>query len=389
MNFLRRLLHRPQQLWIRRLNFQIHLWTGIILGLYILMMGVTGSILVFSVELENLAGTKPWHTMKASEPFTDIGTVMNNLRAAYPHFQIVSVMAPVDTNPTFEGNLQGRRRIKVALDPKTGQILGEFPRGAPWLSAIQQLHVSLFVSRSGRILNGIGAAFLLLLCFTGLVNWWPGVRNWKRALAVNFRRNWRRINYDLHSATGFWTLAIISLWAVSGIYFAWPELVFGLVNRISPIVTAKPPAVTVRPESLDAKPADLGRLVRQASAMDPGTTFRGVIFPYGRTAPLEILMMRGQGLGREYEDTLYFDPYTGAHLATWQYGVNQSLGDWFIWSQVPLHFGVYWGLGIKIVWAILGLAAPLLAITGLLMYWNRELRKKWKRLTAAPQIPQA
>jgi uncharacterized iron-regulated membrane protein len=63
--------------------------------------------------------------------------------------------------------------------------------------------------------------------------------------------------------------------------------------------------------------------------------------------------------------------------------VNQSLGDWIIWSQVPLHFGTYWGLGVKIVWALAGMAIPLLAITGLLMYWNRVLRRKWKTLRKA------
>src|SRR5450755_4581289 len=393
MNFLRRFIHRPRQIWIRRLNFQIHLWVGIILGLYMIVMGVTGSVLVFSVELETLCGTKPWHSMKASEPFAHIATVVRNLRTAYPRFHIISVMAPVEEDPTFEARLQGRTRIKVALDPTTGKVLGEFPKSAGWLSAVQQLHVSLFVSRNGRILNGIGAAFLLLLCVTGLVNWWPGVRNWRRSLKVNFRGRWRRINYDLHSATGFWTLAMLSLWAVSGIYFAWPRQVFGLVNRISPIVTAKPPNVTVRPLSVVEEP-DLDGLVERAYALDTGTKFRGVLFPSGRYAPLEVLMLRGKGLGREYEDTLYFDPYSGEHLATWQYGVNKSLGDWFIWSQVPLHFGVYWGLGVKIVWAVLGLAIPLLAVTGLLMYWNRTLRKKWKRLNsrrfrAAPQIPRA
>jgi uncharacterized iron-regulated membrane protein len=45
-----------------------------------------------------------------------------------------------------------------------------------------------------------------------------------------------------------------------------------------------------------------------------------------------------------------------------------------------MHFGVYWGLGVKIAWAVIGLAIPALAVTGLLMYWNRTLRKKWKRL---------
>ena len=40
--------------------------------------------------------------------------------------------------------------------------------------------------------------------------------------------------------------------------------------------------------------------------------------------------------------------------------MNQSLGDWIIWSQVPLHFGTFWGLGVKLVWAAAGLAIPLL-----------------------------
>jgi uncharacterized iron-regulated membrane protein len=378
-------------MWIRRVNFQVHLWVGIVLALYMIVMGVTGSVLVFSVELETMCGRKPWHSMHASEPFADIASVLHNLRTAYPNFSVIRVMAPVETDPTFEAVLEGRNRIRVALDPTTGAVLGEFPKGLAWLSAVQTLHVSLFVQRNGRILNGIGAAFLLLMCITGLVNWWPGVRNWRRALKLNFRRSWRRINYDLHSAAGFWTVAIIAFWAISGIYFAWPRQVFGLVNRVSPIVTAKPPIVTVMPGSAVAGP-DLDRIVERASAIDPAAKFRGVIFPFSRRAPLEILMRRGKGLGREYEDTLYFDPYSGEHLATWQYGINKSLGDWFIWSQVPLHFGVYWGLGVKIVWAVLGLVIPILAVTGLLMYWNRTLRKKWKRLNssglrAEPQSP--
>ena len=91
-------------------------------------------------------------------------------------------------------------------------------------------------------------------------------------------------------------------------------------------------------------------------------------------------MRRGNSVGREYVDTVYFNPYSGEYISTWRYGVNQTLGDWIIWSQVPWHFGTYWGLGVKLVWAAAGLAIPLLAVTGLLMYWNRWLRRKWRRL---------
>jgi uncharacterized iron-regulated membrane protein len=43
----------------------------------------------------------------------------------------------------------------------------------------------------------------------------------------------------------------------------------------------------------------------------------------------------------------------------------------------PLHFGTLWGLPFKILWFLLGLSLALLTVTGLLMYWNRYLRKRW------------
>lgn len=227
--------------------------------------------------------------------------------------------------------------------------------------------------------NGVGAAFLLLLNVTGMVIWWPGLRNWSRALKVDFRRNWRRINFDLHNAVGFWTILIASFWAVSGIYFGWPKQVFLFVNSFSTVINARPPAVSVNPELVDREP-DLRLLVSRARSLDPGTTLGGIAFPYSPRAPLGILLRRGNSVGREYVDTAYFNPYSGEYISTWRYGVNRSLGDWIIWLEVPLHFGTYWGLGVKIIWTAAGLGMPLLAVTGLLMYWNRALRRKWRAL---------
>jgi uncharacterized iron-regulated membrane protein len=382
LGFFQRYLRRPQQLAVRRLNFQVHLWAGIILTLYLIVIGVTGSMLVFRPELERLCGLKPWQGIRVKEPLADIATVVENLRAAYPRYRIISVNAPGENDATFVAILEGRGRIKVASGPQEGKVLGEFPRGENWLDVVQELHETLLIQRrgQGRMLNGIGGAFLLLLNATGMVIWWPGIRNWKRALKVDFQRNWRRVNFDLHVSVGFWTILIASFWAVSGIYFGWPRQVFNLVNSISRVITARPPAVSVAPESSAPEP-ELRSLIARAYAIDPGATLDGIAFPYGRRAPLGILLRRGNNsVGREYVDTVYFNPYSGEYISTWRYGVNKSLGDWIIWLQVPLHFGTYWGLGVKLVWAAAGLAIPLLAITGLLMYWNRALRRKWKTL---------
>jgi len=377
---LRRYIQRPQQLAVRRLNFQVHLWVGIILTLYLIVIGVTGSILVFRPELERLCGLKPWQNIRVREPVADIATVVENLKDAYPRLRIVSVQAPSENDATFVSILEGRGRVKVASGPKEGKVLGEFPRGRNWLDVVQELHESLLIhpGSQGRMFNGVGAALLLLLNATGMVIWWPGIRNWQRALKVDLQRNWRRINFDLHLSVGFWTILIASFWAVSGVYFGWPRQVFLFVNSLSPVITARPPSVSVMAENT-APELDIRSLVQQAHSIDPGTTIGGIEFPYSRRAPLGILMRRRNSPGYEYVDTVYFNPYNGEYISTWRYGANQSLGDWIIWLQVPLHFGTYWGLSVKIVWAVAGLAIPLLAITGLLMYWNRALRRKWKR----------
>jgi uncharacterized iron-regulated membrane protein len=46
----------------------------------------------------------------------------------------------------------------------------------------------------------------------------------------------------------------------------------------------------------------------------------------------------------------------------------------------PLHFGTLWGLPIKILWCLFGISLAVLSATGVLMYWNRYLGKRWQAL---------
>ena len=356
--------------WIRRLSFQLHFWVGILLALYVIVIGLTGSVLVFRAELERAASPWPWKP--AGSARANITTVMRNVRAAYPHWLLTSVQAPTPHQPGFIAFVQSRTRLRVACDPATGAVLGEVPAGPGWLGVVAGLHERLLLTgRQGRVVNGVGGALLLWMCLTGLVLWWR-----RRAVLVDFRRRWRRINFDLHSAAGFWALPFLLIWGASAIYFAWPAQVFGWVRVVSPIVNSTPPRIGVIPQDSDA---DIDAIIRQAATADPGTKWKGLRLPSGPRSPLQVVMGRSGGEGTDYEDILFFDQYTGNHLGTWRYGANQTFGDLVIWAQQPLHFGTSWGLGVKIVWALMGLAIPLLAVTGLLMYWNRMLRRKFKR----------
>ena len=86
------------------------------------------------------------------------------------------------------------------------------------------LHENLLFGSTGRLVNGIGAICLTALCLTGAVIWWPGIKNWRRSLTVNWRAHFARISWDLHSALGFWCFFFILVWGISGIYFSLPQL---------------------------------------------------------------------------------------------------------------------------------------------------------------------
>jgi len=117
----------------------------------------------------------------------------------------------------------------------TGSILvfeNELP---PWRSFewLLKLHTSLHAGSIGLWVNGIGGGCLALLCLTGAIIWWPGVKYWRRSLQVNWRANFPRINWDFHSAVGFWCFPFVLLWGISAFYFAFPQA-FSILYALDP-----------------------------------------------------------------------------------------------------------------------------------------------------------
>ncbi len=177
------------------------------------------------------------------------------------------------------------------------------------------------------------------------------MNHWWRGLTVNFRKNWKRVNYDLHSAVGFWTLLVLSLWAFSGVYFMWSEPIESFVNHFSSIAAANPPKFTV-PKHEQSNWADLGMMIEQAERASPRAQFGGAFFPGQRNDALTLLMARGPQRRFTQMDYIYFDPVTGKQLAIWHRGVTNTWGSTFIFWLSPLHFGYDFGLAIKILWGL-------------------------------------
>jgi uncharacterized iron-regulated membrane protein len=221
--------------FLRKALFQVHLWTGIVIGLYLVAVCVSGSILVFRSELSQKFPPK--------EVFVSgSGTVMTQeaLRAAaeraHPGY-VVSDLRYGET-PKHAANVylaQGNFQMLRLFDPYTGEDLGYgLHTGYRFLMWLLRLHDNLLLEETGLTLNAIGGALLAVLAVTGAVIWWPGSRNWRRSLSIDTRANWKRLTWTLHSALGFWFLAFILLWGISGIYLSYSELFVNIAEYFEP-----------------------------------------------------------------------------------------------------------------------------------------------------------
>ncbi|HWB85091.1 MAG TPA: PepSY-associated TM helix domain-containing protein [Bryobacteraceae bacterium] len=374
------MLDRPHSLKARHTLFQIHLWCGVILGLYLSIISLTGVILVFEEEIEANHHPTLSRMSRVAEPAADIAIVVQKVQNAFPHNRLLAVLPPVPEQPNYLAFLKTESRSAiVTVDHATGEPLDSAPLSDSFLGKLADFHANLFAGRQGRLVNGIAAVILLLLCATGLAIWWPGRRAWKLGFTVRLGASWKRLNLDLHRVVGITTIAFLLVWGITAIYFVWPKQALALVAHFSSVAAVVPPRVTVSPE-VNGQRADLGGMIEQARSDAPGMTVAAVDFPGDAQDPLVIMM--GQSGHRNLSNVtrLYFDPFTGRLLATWRYGCNRTAGEWLIWSIRPLHYGFYWGLAGKIVWALFGLSIPVLFATGLLMYWNRTLSKRWRSI---------
>jgi uncharacterized iron-regulated membrane protein len=158
----------------------------------------------------------------------------------YPAYRVVNIGRARNPDQAVDVWMRRDKEVKKRLfDPRSGSDLGDaVPTGIWAVSKLLELHDDLLAGPSGRKVNGAGAFALLLLAATGMVIWWPGAKTWRRSLTLHRGVGWKRFNWHLHSMIGFWSLAFVVVFGLSGVYLCYPESVQDLADWLQPPTAA-------------------------------------------------------------------------------------------------------------------------------------------------------
>lgn len=216
---------------LERLCAKIHLWIAFGLGIYIVVLSVSGSVAVFRPEASLWLVPR---FVESTEGAALTGTALAAaVEQAYPEHEIERIVEPTrERAPVYVALIRDGRESSRLFDQYTARDLGDtYPALLRAMEWTVDLHDNLLSGRTGRTINGVGGAIVLVLVLTGAVLWWPGARRWHRGFMIR-RTAGRSLISQLHAALGAWTFALLLVWTVTAVYFAFPGPVESLIDRL-------------------------------------------------------------------------------------------------------------------------------------------------------------
>lgn len=351
----------------------VHRWTGLLIGINVLILSLSGALLVFCQDLirQCSPGDEVVLTVDLNGP-NPAQAVIDALKPQYGG-ALPGAVFQDKHDPNLLGFVfRGPAGQGFYLMDKSGAVVRAEQRLMNRVqSFLMSLHFTLFLGIRGTFLLAGVAALFLVSTGTGLYLYGPFMK--QAALGViRWRGGVQRWSSDLHKTLGILSLVfnLVLGWTGIGLTIgAWSVRAW-----LNPEIVAEAKALPPTPAELTAPSID--SVMRRAAACWPGLEAAGVSYPgtyFGadcyvvycqaqwsplRLAPsISLVPPRGEG------------PATPVRLPWWAKAVLFG---------APLHFGYYGGLPVKAIYCLFGVAGGVITTTGATL----GLLKSWKRWRA-------
>jgi uncharacterized iron-regulated membrane protein len=374
---------------MRKALFWVHLIAGCAAGAVILIMAVTGVVLAYKRQITEWAdGDFRVAPPAPGVPRLPMETVIANVLAQGRGKPVAVTLRAAAAAPVEVA--LGRDRA-VFVNPYTGAVLGEAPRGIRiFFEDVESVHRWLGTSAgyraAGRAVTGAcNLAFLILVC-SGPFLWWPRKFSWRSIRQIGmFRRglSGRARDFNWHNVIGIWCAAPLAVIVVSGVVMSYPwanNLVYRLTGNPAGAQEDKGRARPAGPGGTVSAGSDA--LWLQAERQVPGWQSITLRFPASGRGPLTFSIDQGDGGRPDRRSQLTLDPRSGK-IIRWEpfssYNSGRRLRAWLRF----LHTGEAGGFAGQTIAGLASAGAAFLVWTGVALAVRRFLR--WRKgLTARP-----
>ncbi len=376
---------------------QLHLWIGLCFGTLFVLAGLTGSVLVWTDEIDHFLNPDLFNASPATNTNANASTHLTPARLQAvldrlivdPHYgQPTQITIPAEANAPFVAwyrNSPSKHPLSIHLDisrqvmihPLTLQIIGERNWGEIGLSRRQLMstlfhfHRYLLVGEVGKTIIGVTGLVLFITSVVGIALWWPklNLKAWRQALTISCTQSWPRFNYSFHRAAGFFAAPILLMVGFSGWYFNLPKWVTPVVGSIA---TVSAPLAMRKDATPQSTPLSAQEVMHTAQAIFPDARISRVGLPSKSSMHYEI-RMRQHGEIRQGDGAtrITIDAFNAKVLQI-RNPLQAPAGDAFLGWLFPLHTGEAWGIYGRIFMSCFGIMPLLFMVTGIAIWLKRK-----------------
>lgn len=364
---------------LRKLIGQIHLWLGLASGLVTFVVALTGTLYVFEEEARDVFQARYFYVEPLPEPRKNLHQISGAVQRRFPQEKITQIRFKSRADAAFVYHTQSKKAISV--NPYTLRILGVRDLEKDFFKFILDIHLNLKMGEVGAEIIKWNVLVFFVLCLSGFVLWMPRQRRFlKQALRIKWNaRNWKRLNWDLHSVLGFYGLFVLLIISLTGIFW-----VFDSAKWLVGQATGTPVTDTKAPESAAvAKPGRQTEFSMEAAYYAAKGRHSGEMQTFiskseKENQPVRVLFRYPYAIVRK-QNTLFFDRHSGQLLRE-DLHANYTAYDKVMRANYDFHTGSIrvLGLGSKIVYFLASLFATSLPVTGFLIWWGRHRKAKKK-----------
>jgi uncharacterized iron-regulated membrane protein len=360
--------HKFWKKWAGRL----HLWLGLITGIIVFIIAITGSIFVFHDEIQDL--TRDWRKVVPQEKsFAPPSLLLEKVDKEFTGAEASMVVyqnkeRPAHVFTTIEGTPH-----HIYFNPYTGEVTHVQNLDKEFFLFIEDLHMHLLLPEEiGKQVVGVSTLIFILMLLTGIILWWPkNLRNVKKSLKIKWDARWRRKNYDWHRTTGFYISFLALFMAITGLSFSyeWMHESFYTIGNLGKEYPQDEiiPELRVVTEENTANPLDIAMFKTFELMPESGMYF---VWDQGMDAPI-VTGAYPDALEFDHQSNFYFHPKNGELLQRHYYS-DKSNGLKLQEMSYGLHTGQYFGLTGKIIAFFASLFVAGLPVSGFMIWWGRR-----------------
>ncbi|MFT4054546.1 MAG: PepSY-associated TM helix domain-containing protein [Novosphingobium sp.] len=356
----------------------VHLWFGLGLGGIFLLLGLTGSALVFYEGIDAALHPEIRVTTELSAPAWASPVwdrALDTLHTRWPErkggwrFEATGRPGPlaVRYQPPHAGHHD--TRVMIWLSPDGTTVLREAVWGEYLMTFLYDLHMRFALGETGHAAVGWIGVALVLLMVTGLWAWWPR-GSWRKALRYKRDAAPSRRLRDIHKLSGLAGLTVLPMLAVTGAMLALPRQAESVMV---PLLGPTDKVTAPRSGRNSGSPITLHQVLAIAHRRMPLARLAWLEAPgAGDGAFMVRLQQPGDPSFRFPHSYIYVDQYDGRILSVQDSRKAAPATVVTNWLH-PLHDGSIGGLPLRILLSIAGFLPAVLCVTGV-MRWHKRQR---------------